>query len=314
MFTCQEPHSSNGFIQQPTIIYWLPEMTDRTILCIILHYGDEYVTWECVKNIHHHNLLDILIVDNDPKQRLSITDKYIGRVNIFRTGGTAGFARANNLAVKYARKNIHDSIFLLNNDTLVLDDAIDKLYGLLNTDNIGLVGPCIPYASNPEKIWACGGIIERLKVKIYGIEAPPQSMPFDVDYLPGAAILCRMKIWDLTGGLPEKYFLAYEEADFAIQVKKLGYRVVVNPDARVLHKVGMSSNIQPMYAYNSMRNRLRFVWGRISGFILASILCFIGSAKNWNSLTLWYKAVRDEISGLPLDRDALQNIKRQYKD
>lgn len=289
---------------------------DRTILCIILHYGNEDVTWECVESIYNHNLLDILIVDNDPVQKLSIPANFTDRVNLFRTGGTAGFAQANNLAVMFARKQIHDSVLLLNNDTVVLNDAIDKLYGLLNTEGVGLAGPCIPYASNPEKIWACGGVIEKLKVKIYGLEAPEKTTPFDVDYLPGAAILCKLIVWDLIGGLPETYFLAYEEADFAIQVKKIGYRVVVHPAARILHKVGMSSNIQPMYFYNSIRNRIRFgkmLWGRYTGFLLAALLCLMSSVKSLRKLSLWFRATRDEVSGIALDRSALQNIKRLYE-
>jgi len=65
-------------------------MMDKTILCVILHYGNEDVTWECVESIIDHNLLDILIADNDPKQELTIPQDYIGKVKIFKTGGTAG--------------------------------------------------------------------------------------------------------------------------------------------------------------------------------------------------------------------------------
>ena len=291
-------------------------MMDKTILCIILHYGNEDVTWECVASIIDHNLLDILIADNDPKQELTIPQDYIGKVKIFKTGGTAGFAQANNLAVRFARKHSHNSIFLLNNDTIVLDDAIEKLYGLLNEKDVGLAGPCMPYASEPEKIWACGGTIEKIKVKVYGLDAPKEAIPFEADYLPGAAILCKSCVWDLAGGLPETYYLAYEEADFAIQVRKLGYKILVDPNARILHKVGMSSNIQPMYIYNSIRNRLRFgkiLWGKHAGFLLATLLSLIGSVNSFQKLSLWYRAISDEIHGVALDRAALQNIRRLYE-
>jgi len=47
--------------------------------------------------------------------------------------------------------------------------------------------------------------------------------PYDVDYLPGAAILCRLNVWDMVGGLPEKYCFCFEEAEFALRIRKHKY-------------------------------------------------------------------------------------------
>jgi GT2 family glycosyltransferase len=284
-------------------------------LCIILHYGEEEVTWDCVASIPDNARLDILIVDNDPSQKIEILDSYKGRARLFRTGGIAGFAHANNMAIQYARSKEHDSVLLLNNDTVVLNDALEKLQSLLSQDDVGIVGPCMPYASDPEKIWACGGVIERSNVTVYGLKSIKKVDPYDVDYLPGAAILCRMEVWDLAGGLPEKYFLAYEEAEFAIRVRERGYRVMVHPGTKILHKVGMSSDRQPMYLYNGNRNRLRFgkvIRGRYLGFPIAAFWCLVGARKSLQGLMLCFRAFWDELRGVPLDRATLQGIKKTY--
>lgn len=286
------------------------------ILCVILHYGSEEVTWECVESVIDNEYLDVLIVDNDPAQSIAAPDRYIEKVRIVRTGGIAGFAAANNLAVEHGRNDSHDSVLLLNNDTVVLSDAIAKLRGLLAEDKVGAVGPCMPYASDPQKIWACGGVIIKHKANCHGIDEAMGSKPIDVDYLPGAAILCKLAVWDLVGGLPEQYFLAYEEAEFAIKVRARGYRVMVHPDARILHKVGMSSDTQPMYLYNQFRSRLRFggvLWGKYAGFVVAAFWCLRGSMRSFRSLSIWVRALADEVSGVPLDRASLQKIKLLYE-
>ncbi len=158
------------------------------------------------------------------------------------------------MTVSAFRNLSHDSVLLLNNDTVVLADAIARLRRLLGSKNIGAVGPCMPFLSRPEQIWACGGLIRKIRIFIGGLREIKRTEPYDVDYLPGAAILCRLSVWDNLGGLPDKYFLAFEEAEFALEIRKLNLRIMVDPTAKILHKVGMSSHSQPMYIYNKIRN------------------------------------------------------------
>ncbi len=285
-------------------------------LCIVLHYGDEDVTWECVDSIVAHDFLDIVIVDNDPAQRIEIPQRFRDRVRIFRTGGEAGFARANNMAVRACRNVTHRAVLLLNNDTVVLSDAVQRLRRLLDADGVGAVGPCMPFAGRPDQIWACGGVIRKFRVSIGGLSRIRGPEPYDVDYLPGAAILCRLSVWDLVGGLPEKYFLAYEEAEFALRIRKQQFRVMVHPEARILHKVGMSSDRQPMYMYNGIRNRLKFgqfLWGRLPGFLGVAILALsLGLRQRPYSVALWWRAVTDEMRGVALDGATLQDVKDSF--
>jgi len=286
-------------------------------LCVILHYGDESVTWDCVNSIIAYDFIDIVIADNDPAQKIEIPQRFINKVRIFRTGGMAGFAQANNMAVRACRKAIHSSVLLLNNDTVVLSNAVQRLRELLETERVGAVGPCMSFANCPDKIWACGGFIRKFRVTIGGLSEIAKSEPYDVDYLPGAAILCRLSVWDMVGGLPEKYYLAFEEAEFALRIRKLNFRIMVNPKARILHKVGMSSDSQPMYFYNGIRNRIkfgRFLWGAVPGFFLAAIWSLIAVRHKPYNFTLWLRAVIDEMRGVTLNRAKLQDVKNSLRN
>lgn len=228
----------------------------RSTLCVVLHYGSEADTWRCVLTLVGVDALDILVADNDPIQNLSMPPQLRGRVEVFRTGGAVGFARANNMAVRRGRRPCHDTLLLLNSDTLVAEGAWTELMAVLRQDHVGAVGPCMPATDGGDRIRACGGVIDRFRVSISGRRPPADAAPCDVDYLPRAAVLCAMDVWELVGGLPEKYFLGYEEAEFDF------------------HKVGMSSDRQPKYVCNSIRSRVRFgqhLWGRRPRFLLASV-------------------------------------------
>ena len=290
-------------------------MNDGRTLCVIIHYGDEHYTWDCVESIACLEFLDIIIADNDPSQIIEVPQQYKGRVRLYRTGGLAGFAQANNMAVRAGRATEHTSLLLLNNDMLVLPGAVERLRDLLAKDRVGAAGPCMPFASHPERIWACGGVIKKFRATIDGLTKIQKAGPYDVDYLPGAAILCRLDAWDLVQGLPEKYFLAMEEAEFALRIRKCGYAVMVDPAAKILHRVGMSSDRQPMYLYNGVRNRLKFgmfLWGAAPGFVLAGFWTLLSMSRHTRGCALWSRAVRDELRGAALDKMILQDIKNSF--
>jgi GT2 family glycosyltransferase len=285
------------------------------ILCVILHYGSEMDTWNCVRTVLGNDRIDILVADNDPAQSIVVPSELLNSVQLYRTGGIAGFSEANNMAVKFGRSAAHSAVFILNNDTLVETNALRELVAVQSNQDVGAVGPCIAFATDPTKIWACGGAINKMRVKVVGLHSPLTDTPYEVDYLPGAAILCKSTIWDIVGGLPERYFLGYEEAEFALRIRACGYRVVVAPKARILHHVGMSSDLQPMYIYNSVRSRVRFgqyLFGRRLGFLMAAANTMSAFATSKHGYRLWASGLRDELIGNPLDRAALQRIKQLY--
>jgi len=287
----------------------------NNILVLILHYGSELTTFICLESLLDYYNIDIVIIDNDPEQKIKIRSCDKKNVSIFRTGGKSGFSEAFNMAVKAKRKSQHEFIMILNNDMFVKKGALEELLLTIHKENIGAVGPCMPYAKDDSLVWACGGKIDKLFLKISGLQPKTKRTPYEVDYLPGAAILTTVSAWDMVGGLPEKYYLAYEEAEFAMRIKNYKLKVMVNPNAIILHEVGMSSDTQPMYVYNGIRNRIRFgqyMYGNTFGAILGVIVT-LDQIRKKNRVKLWLRAVKDEIISMPLNGDMLMKVKNDYK-
>ena len=290
-----------------------PERIQDT-LCVILHYGSKQDTLDCLASILHEDFLEIVVVDNDPLQDFRVPAEAKQAVHIVRTGGAMGFAQANNLGVKTFRREHHRYVLILNNDTGAQKDSLNALRETMSDKEIGMAGPVMPYFDHPNTIWAAGGEISKWFVTIDGIRAFPAAKLTDVGYLPAACFLARLDLWDKIGGLPERYFLAFEEAEFALEVKRLGYRVVVDSDSIILHRVGMSSDRQPMYYYNTVRNRIRvgaYLWGDYAGPLLGAIS---GLARSYNlsRFVLWSQAVWDELRNRPLDKASLERIRQAH--
>ena len=116
------------------------------------------------------------------------------------------------------------------------------------------------FCNHKEQLWSCGGWIRWWSGHVGGITDLGQlrSDVADVDYLPGACILVRNSALGKIGLMSEEYFLAYEEADWAIQARRARFRVVACAKSVLLHKGGISSRFTPELTYNSFRNRFLF--------------------------------------------------------
>lgn len=291
-------------------------------LCVILHYGSKKYTNECIDSLKDIKNLDVVVVDNDPAQSYKLLKKFIKFVKIIKSGGLLGFASANNLGVNKSLKKYHDSILIINNDTIVAQESIKYLKETLALKNVGMVGPSMPYAKNIRKIWACGGFINKIRLTIIGTKNFDNITPYEVDYIPGAAFLIRSGLWKSIGGFNNEYFLAYEEAELALEIKKKGFKIVADPRSIIFHHVGMSSENSPKYYYNTVRNRIifsKYLYGKILGYIYGIIVTFLFNfkvdqlSKLIQRIKLWNLAVLDNQKKIPIDREVLKKIESQFR-
>lgn len=285
-------------------------------LVVILHFGSVQFTNNCIKSLSTLDFIDIVVVDNDSNNRYTNDNSSELPIQVFLTDENLSFSKANNLGVRLALKESHKFIFILNNDTLHTNSALQKMRNLMADPLIGAIGPCMPFADNPNSIWACGGTVSRIKMSINGIKVPISiDKYYEVDYLPGAAILTRTDIWNNIGGFPESYFLAYEEAELCYKIKKLGYKIVADPCSVIYHHVGMSSMIKPKYIYNSVRGRIKlskFFFGFFLGTLYSLFVTSNEIFKHKQGFFIWTRAISDEINELPFDINSLIKIQNKF--
>ena len=150
-----------------------------------------------------------------------------------------GFAKGNNIGIQYALNNLNsDYILLLNNDTVVNKDFLNKMINVGEQDKkIGIIGPIINYYENIDIIWFAGGKMNWFKYPFYhhiGINDKEKNFYSGLNYcdwITGAAILIKTNIKDIK--LNNRFFFGCEDVDLCLRIKNDGYKIVCVLDSKI---------------------------------------------------------------------------------
>jgi len=305
-------------------------LTNPKVAIIILNWNGSKDTIECVdsvKNIDYPNF-EILIVDNgstDGSQDL-FRIKYPS-IAMIENRRNLGFAEGNNVGIKHALKKGTDYVLLLNNDTIVARDFLDKLVDHAKKDSkTGIFGPKIYWHNEPNRIqsvgasinlWGSKDLISLWNGKDLLIWKRDRYYPIDkgqfedvreVETLSGAALLVKKEVIEKTGFLWNEYFASFEDTDWCLRARREGYKVVVVPTSKIWHKTGSATRGNEGIAfYYQTRNRflfakrcltptqfMTFMTYFFSVRVPLSIAAFVLYRKG-NLIRIFCKAIRDGI-------------------
>ncbi|MGW8144723.1 MAG: glycosyltransferase, partial [Anaerolineales bacterium] len=180
-----------------------------------------------------------------------------------------GYAAGNNIGIQYAMEKGADYVLILNNDTLVASDMLAELINFAESKpGVGMVGPRMYCADLDDTIFADGSYIDWGKGKTYnrGMFQKPSTEigingPEQVDFITGCGVLVSRKLLEAAGGFDPIYFLNYEDVDWGLRARRLGFEVWFTPDAIMWHKVsGTLGQASPTNTYYMTRNGLLFFW------------------------------------------------------
>ncbi len=166
-----------------------------------------------------------------------------------------GFARANNLAARYAQADI---LLLLNPDTIVLDHAIDRLVEFAKERPLARIwGGRTLFANgelNPSSCWQRISIWSTFcrtvglaaifsNSQYFNTEAIggwPRDSVREVDIVSGCFFMIPRSLWRELGGFDPTFFMYGEEADLCLRAQRLGASPAITPRATIIHLGGAS--------------------------------------------------------------------------
>jgi len=234
-------------------------MKNPKVFIIILHFGNPKNTEECLKSLEslEYDNFETVVIDNTKENR--------------------GFAGGNNIGIKQALEKGADYILFLNNDTVVEPSFLKELVKAGESNKkIGILGPI-------------GGKINWLYTK--GIHVTK-----DVDYISGACMLVKREVIEKIGLMLEQYFLYFEDVEWCLKTRKVGYKCVLVPEAKIWHKVSSSTQAESFsYIYYHFRNGLLLARRNAPFFIklLAYFVSFLVYIKQLiKSSSKWTKAIK----------------------
>lgn len=244
-------------------------VTPPTILVIIVTWNKKQYVLNLLASLakldYPSQRLDILVIDNASCDGTAeaIAATY-PQVKILRNqdnlGGTGGFNTGLQWAFEQPPKN-YQYFWLLDNDVLVHHRALTELVALLEAKpDVAVVGSTMMQLDYPWRINEMGAFVNRnlgtLVLNRHLEEIPSwqgrsvselltidadltqqllHCQPvMDVDYVAAASLLIRAEVAK-QAGLWRDYFIHFDDVEWCLRIRKIGYRVVVSANSLIWH-------------------------------------------------------------------------------
>jgi GT2 family glycosyltransferase len=280
--------------------------------------------------------LEIIVSDNGSTDgsREVIRRRYPGVV-LIENGKNLGFAKAVNRGIERAGGKY---VVVMNSDARLGPNAVDRIGRFMDGHpEVAIAGgrlvdpdgtPQNSAAAFPGMMTELGGkSIAKLLFpgRFPGRVRKGAHAPFDVDSIVGALMVVRADAIERVGRLDEDYFFFLEETDWCLRMRRAGMRVVVVPDAEIVHGQGMTAKRYPIRAkieyYRSLltfmrKNRppayralfssgllLKFVVNLVVQFLFCSVTLFFSHGPRercarYLRLIIWFVSGRPASWGL----------------
>lgn len=246
---------------------------------IILNFNLPADTISLISDLKRQSLRpEIVVVDNrSTDDSVLKIKKAHSDIAILTQPKNLGVAGGYNAGLKFALEHESDYIIASNNDLIIEQkDCLKNLISPMVKDkSIGACGPLIYFAKGYEYhkskskspiIWYAGGKIDwdNILMSHHGVDQPDKgqfSRVEPTDFVTGAFMAFPAKILREVGLFNESYFAYLEDAELSTRISRAGYKLIINPTAKIYHKVSQTASGGIGGGFNDYyitRNRLKF--------------------------------------------------------
>jgi GT2 family glycosyltransferase len=273
-------------------------MNDSTplIWIIVLHWCGIENTKACLHSLKQVDYSNhrILLVDNGSKENDSETLRnQFEDISVLRLDKNYGYTGGNNQGMEYCIEKNAEFVWILNNDTTIYPDTLDKLIAAALSDAAAgaIGGPAAVRNTEAGDFVKIGqGIIDYSRVTTPLIE-PASNDIIDCDWLSGCNLVLRVSALNKVGKLDDNYFLYFEDADLCMRLRNNGWKCLLVPSAYIEH-IGGASSSKNKYAqfYYYARNRLYFFSTYTKG--MRRVFCIVVIVSKYMRHTLSFHYFR----------------------
>jgi GT2 family glycosyltransferase len=283
-----------------------------TATAIVVAYDSGDPLQRCVDALRADGV-DVVVVNNGGPVD-------VDGARVVDVGGNRGFGAGCNLG---AASTEADVLVFLNPDTVAQPGAVAALSRALEDDAVGVVQARLRLLDEPGLLNSGGNVVHVSGLAWPGrYRDPADTLDAleDIPYASGAACAIRASLFRELGGFTERLFLYQEDLDLCWRARLHGHRVVVTPDADVLHDY-VFDRADRRKEYYLERNRLVFVLTAYSGRLLLLLapvlvaaelgLVLLGARQGWwrEKLAGWAWVVRN-AAWLRAQRRRTQALRR----
>jgi len=238
---------------------------------VVVNYNGASVTRVCVDSLRRGTgpRVHVVIADNASEasdlEELERAYGDAGDVEIVRLPENRHFVGGVNAGARRALEQGATHLFILNNDTEIEADCVKRLVEVADaTPGAGIVGPALLDLGDRHPLslgeryspWSLAVPRTLLRVRSIG-----DGRPYAVGGVMGSAILVTRECFERVGPYDETLLVYYEEVDFCLRARALGFRPMLEPRAIVLHDGmrGFTAGLTAYAARLKCRNMLRLM-------------------------------------------------------
>ncbi len=231
---------------------------------ITVNYNNAAATVALLRSLERSTRKDfaVIVVDNDsrPDDR-AMLGQYAAssplQLDIIYSERNRGFSGGNNLGIRKALAQQATWVLLINNDTTVGEEFVDRLSQQLN-DTPALIG--VPLHESDRIAYA--GHVRWLATTLDHVHAPVSRITYPVSrlYAIGGGMIVHRDVFERIGLLDERYFLYFEDADFSVRARRAGIPLRFLDHPAITHAVSGSTRAlgSLLLLRYHMRNALLF--------------------------------------------------------
>ncbi len=227
---------------------------------LIVNWNSAHYLKPCLSSVYRQVKgieFEVLVVDNASYDgSADLIKKEFPQATFIQSDKNLGFIRGNNFLFPHSKGK---NILLLNPDTEIVGDAIQRLLGYLESlPQAGAIGCRLVNADGAvqtNSIQAFPTILNQLlDADLLRRRFPNSSLwkltplyddtgePVEVDSISGACFMIKRTVFEQVGLMSEDYLMYGDDLDLSYKVWIAGYKVYYANHVRVIHYGGKSTN------------------------------------------------------------------------
>ena len=308
-------------------------MVDLSI--VIVNYNVKHRLRECLQSIYGNTKkisFEVTVVDNNSSDgSVDMVKSEFPEVKLIENCKNLGFAKATNQGLKENRGRY---ILLLNPDTIVLPDALDKMVEFLEVNShAGALGCKLLYPDGSlqrscrsfptlitaffentglEKFFPRNKLVAKYRMGYWDYDDIRE-----VDQPMGSALMISRKVFERVGFLDEQFYMFFEEVDWCFRAKKRGWKIYFTPRAEIVHYGSQSARpTMPrmmILGYKSKHRFFRKHYGILSECMVKQMdLLGLILKTLYRTATLPINSIRGNNRGKEYSRGSREILKDYY--